>query len=276
MDGAVAGAVAGSVTTIAMHPLDVAKVRLQLGRNKSLYTFFCDQLNTPLKEIYRGLTPNLIGNAAAWSAYFSIYEVLQGIAFGPSLELTPTPRTHLACSFTAGILSQAATNPIWVIKTRILGSKSSDKGSSSSIWTNMRQIYNHGKLRAFWRGFVPGTMGTVQSALYFSIYGPLKPHLKNNYNLSDTATYFWSSVVAKSVAATIMYPHQVVRSRMQFGEIGLLEAIKSIWEKEMWRGFYSGLSVNLVRVVPAMAITLVTYEEMKKYLESMRNLPIEV
>lgn len=271
MDGVVAGCLAGAVTTAAMHPFDVIKVRLQVNQYLTFSAALEDLWRSPLREAYRGLTPNILGNAVAWGTYFGSYEVLQGIAFGDRLGFTPSGSMYLLCSFAAGIWTQAITNPIWVVKTRILGSKSTDEAAPSSLKDACKQIYKQGGLMGFWRGFLPGTLGTAQSAAYFALYGPLKPWIKHKYDLSDTATYFISSALAKSVAATVMYPHQVLRSRMQFSEVSLVDAIKVVYAQDGWRGFYKGLSVNLARVVPAMAITLLTYETAKDSLSKSRG-----
>nr|QKK35442.1 mitochondrial Flx1 [Starmerella bombicola] len=270
MDGVIAGCVAGAVTTAAMHPFDVVKVRLQVNQYLTFSAALEDLWRSPLTEAYRGLTPNLLGNAVAWGAYFGSYEVLQGIAFGDQLRYNPTSSVYLFCSFAAGIWTQAITNPIWVVKTRILGSKSTDKGAPASLRDTFKQIYQQAGLMGFWRGFLPGTLGTAQSAAYFALYGPLKPWIKQRYNLPDPVTYFISSAIAKSIAATVMYPHQVLRSRMQFSEVSLVDAVKTVWAQDGWRGFYKGLSVNLARVVPAMAVTLLTYETTKDSLGKSR------
>jgi len=47
--------------------------------------------------------------------------------------------------------------------------------------------------------------------------------------------------------------------------------IKQTIQREGFKGLYSGLRIDLVRVLPANAITFVTFERVKKYLET--NLP---
>lgn len=39
---------------------------------------------------------------------------------------------------------------------------------------------------------------------------------------------------------------------------------------EGWRGFYKGLSANLIRVTPATVITFAIYENVFHYLQSRR------
>lgn len=266
MDNFIAGALAGALTTIAMHPLELAKTRLQLGNAASLKSSLGEMKRGSWASTYRGLLPNFLGNAVAWGAYFYAYEAVQRAAFGPPLNFTRSSSTYLCCSFIAGLLTQAATNPIWVIKTHILGARADDKNAPSTIGRAAKLIYNRWGIAGFWRGFLPGTMGTVQSAIYFGMYSPLKPYLKEKYGLSDTATYFVASAFSKIISATLMYPHQVVRAQMQYQGTSMGATINGVIQKDGWRGFYRGLSANLARVVPAMSITLVSYENLKKLI----------
>lgn len=46
-------------------------------------------------------------------------------------------------------------------------------------------------------------------------------------------------------------------------------AIKTIYRHEGIRGLFKGLSINYMKVVPAVAISFTTYESMKKFLGSL-------
>jgi len=88
IDQAVCGIGAGCVSVLCMHPLDLLKVKLQVS-SKPLASRVSYQhpsfpplgsaALTSIKEIlgkdgflglYRGLTPNMVGNAASWGFYF--------------------------------------------------------------------------------------------------------------------------------------------------------------------------------------------------------------
>lgn len=65
---------------MVMHPLDLVKVRMQLGRPDGVpKPKFGHALVDVLKEyvkadgwrgLYRGLVPNLVGGAGSWGLYF--------------------------------------------------------------------------------------------------------------------------------------------------------------------------------------------------------------
>ena len=78
LDQAVSGVTAGILSTFALQPLDLLKVQLQVSTApKTRGTL--SQIYWGLGEIvrhggaaglYRGLTPNLVGNASSWGFYF--------------------------------------------------------------------------------------------------------------------------------------------------------------------------------------------------------------
>lgn len=85
LDHALAGLTAGTITTMVMHPLDLVKVRFQIadpprGANGApLRAGFGKQVLGALKDavgkdgwkgLYRGLSPNVAGNASSWGLYF--------------------------------------------------------------------------------------------------------------------------------------------------------------------------------------------------------------
>jgi solute carrier family 25 folate transporter 32 len=153
LDSLVAGLTAGTLTTLWLHPFDLIKTRLQVGvpttsgggsahRHGSIHAARVLLAHEGWRSLWKGLSPNLVGNAAAWGFYFCGFELvkqhlserepsafvrcfsnpthLPDVAHGSA---RPQRRLNalefiLAASFT-GVCVSAMTNPIWVVKTRM-------------------------------------------------------------------------------------------------------------------------------------------------------------
>ncbi len=77
----VSGLTAGLLSTLCVHPLDLVKTRLQIDRSPTppkLGASLRIARDVALKEaggwraLYRGLTPNAVGNMASWGLYFML------------------------------------------------------------------------------------------------------------------------------------------------------------------------------------------------------------
>lgn len=173
-----------------------------------------------------------------------------------------------------------ATNPIWVLKTRMLSSDRGSTGAYTSMWQGAKQIWHGEGLRGFYRGVGISCLGVSHGAVQFGVYEPLKNFWRRYLSrsghaqeekLSTSATLAISGM-AKIVAGTATYPYQVVRSRLQtydaeerFGR-GITGVVGRVWKEEGLGGFYRGVGANVLRVLPATWVTFLVYENVKFYL----------
>jgi solute carrier family 25 folate transporter 32 len=243
------------------------------------------------------LTPNIIGNATSWASFFFFKSrVEQAIASlkqtgngHPGKEVL-TPTDFFISSALAGMATQVLTNPIWVLKTRMVSSDRSAAGAYPSMWAGAVQLYRHEGLIGFYRGLGVGLLGVSHGAVQFAVYEPAKRMYLTRrrrmrgsgvgYDAEDAmagdryhneATIVLSTL-AKLVAGAVTYPLQVLRSRLQnydaeerFGR-GIGGVARQLWREEGIRGFYRGLMPGVVRVLPATWVTFLVYENVKYYL----------
>ena len=174
-----------------------------------------------------------------------------------------------------GILTAVCTNPIWVIKTRMLSTSSSHPGAYSSILDGTRQIVRSEGILGFYRGLIPSLFGVSHGALQFMAYEQLKVYrctskLRAHQELS-ALDFLVLSGSAKVFAGSATYPYQVVRARLQTYDAdknykNARDVLFQIWRQEGSGGFYKGLIPNLLRVLPSTWITFLVYEKSKIYL----------
>ncbi|PNS18328.1 hypothetical protein CAC42_6145 [Sphaceloma murrayae] len=88
---------------------------------------------------------------------------------------------------------------------------------------------------------------------------------------------YWAELAtgafAGFVSQTASYPLEVIRRRMQVGgvvgdghRLGMREVAKVIHAQNGWRGFYVGLSIGYVKVVPMVSVSFYAYERAKYWL----------
>ncbi|KAF3675398.1 Nicotinamide adenine dinucleotide transporter 1, chloroplastic [Capsicum annuum] len=126
-----AGAAAGVIAATFVCPLDVIKTRLQvhgvpkLGNANvrgSLIVGSLEQIfqREGLRGMYRGLSPTVLALLPNWAVYFTIYDQLKnflGSDVDGSHQLSVG--ANMLAASGAGAATTIATNPLWVVKTRL-------------------------------------------------------------------------------------------------------------------------------------------------------------
>jgi solute carrier family 25 (mitochondrial folate transporter), member 32 len=193
-----------------------------------------------------------------------------------------TPLDYFLASGISGTIITMSTNPIWVLKTRMLSSDKGTEGAYENMWQGARHVWKAEGPRGFYRGAGVSLLGNSHGAIQFAVYEPLKriwrkyvasehDTCEREEKMSNIATLVISGS-AKIVAGTVTYPYQVIRSRLQtyhaeerFGK-GISGVARKVWTELGWKGFYRGLGTNTVRVLPATWVTFLVYENVRYYL----------
>ncbi|SCU84715.1 LAMI_0C08592g1_1 [Lachancea mirantina] len=296
-----AGLTSGLLTTVVTHPLDLVKLRLQLlatsnpsqGYDYIIRGILKDStgIKSLIPELYRGLGVNILGNATAWGLYFGLYRYSKDAVFSIwtghrrneissnfEVDRQMGPFLYLFSATLSGLTTAVLTNPIWVVKTRIMSTNARAEQSYRSTWDGIRQLYTSEGLSGFWRGLGPSLLGVAQGALYFTLYDSLKKHyfaatgVKRDTQLSNFENIFMTSI-SKMISVSAVYPFQLLKSNLQSFEAQLHQnsfqattLVKSIYAAKGLKGLYKGLSANLIRAVPSTCITFCVYENMRHWL----------
>ncbi|KAJ8388725.1 hypothetical protein AAFF_G00131340 [Aldrovandia affinis] len=291
-----AGGCGGTVGAILTCPLEVVKTRLQ---SSSVTLYISEvQLSTvngasvarvspgPLhclklilekegpRSLFRGLGPNLVGVAPSRAIYFAAYssakERLNGILEPDSTQV------HMISAGLAGFTAITATNPIWLIKTRLQLDARNRGERRMSAFECIRRVYQSDGLRGFYRGMSASYAGISETVIHFVIYESIKRKLmeakaasnmddddESVRNASDFAGLMLAAATSKTCATSIAYPHEVIRTRLR--EEGtkyrsFFQTFSTLIKEEGYRALYRGLTTHLVRQIPNTAIMMSTYE----------------
>ncbi|CEQ42936.1 SPOSA6832_04811 [Sporobolomyces salmonicolor] len=141
---------------------------------------------------------------------------------------------------------------------------------------------NKPSLTHFYRGVFPTLAGIIPYAgTSFLVWGYLKsdlfpsilpPSVRSRHR---AALDLLAGGIAGAIGQTTAYPLDIVRRRMQVGPVlhagmrgrqGFVETAKNVYRAHGWRGFFVGLSIGYLKVVPMNAVSFATWVGMKRVL----------
>ncbi|CCM01325.1 uncharacterized protein FIBRA_03374 [Fibroporia radiculosa] len=299
----VAGGLGGMCGAIVTSPFDVVKTRLQsdlfrvkhasLGlagngvvvaphRPNLLWHFV--ETGHIIRDIYReesfralfrGLGPTLVGAIPARSINFFTYGNGKHIIANQFNDGQENSYVHLAAATCAGIVTGTATNPIWVVKTRLQLSQSSGQATVGGSWAVIKQIVRQEGVRGFYKGLSASYLGVTEGTIQWTLYERLKrltANTKGKGGFQEWLGMLGSAGMAKCVASLITYPHEVLRTRLRQplvdGKVkytGLVQTLRLVIAEEGAHSLYGGLSAHLMRVIPNAAVMYSIYEAVLRF-----------
>jgi solute carrier family 25 protein 39/40 len=246
--------------------------------------------------LYRGLSLTLIMAIPSNVVYFSGYEFLRDSS--PLKENFPVINP-LLCGSIARVLAATSVAPLELIKTRTQAVPTGTNGSSNDIFkmvvkNSLSEIKERGVFTIFkglgltlWRD-VPF------SGIYWSTYEYIMHVLRNQSWINESNTYlttdaslflrsFIGGSLAGITAAVFTNPFDVGKTRMQLSlednknmgtlskhlknENTIFKFISEIYKNEGFAALYVGLLPRCMKIAPACAIMISSYEMTKKFFK---------
>uniref|UniRef100_A0A8C6SU15 Solute carrier family 25 member 36a n=1 Tax=Neogobius melanostomus TaxID=47308 RepID=A0A8C6SU15_9GOBI len=266
-----AGGCGGTVGAILTCPLEVVKTRLQ-SSSITLYVSEVQLSTVNGASMARMAPPGPLHclKAIYFAAYSTAKEKLNGVLEPDSTQV------HMASAGMAGFTAITATNPIWLIKTRMqLDARNRGERRMNAL-DCVRRVYQMDGLKGFYKGMSASYAGISETVIHFVIYESIKRKLLESKahtsmdeedeavkDASDFVGMMLAAATSKTCATTIAYPHEVIRTRLR--EEGskyrsFFQTLLTVPKEEGYRALYRGLTTHLVRQIPNTAIMMCTYE----------------
>lgn len=191
------------------------------------------------RALFKGLGANLVGVVPARSINFYTYGngkrlIAQYLNGGREAAWV-----HLSAAVFVGIATSTATNPIWMVKTRLQLDKNLAAASGGAArrryrnsWDCVRQIVRDEGVRGLYKGMSASYLGVAESTLQWVLYEQMKRSLRQRERRIERSgrpmtwwddTAKWAGMVgaaggAKLIAAVLTYPHEVSATSHRPGE----------------------------------------------------------
>ncbi|XP_061469886.1 mitochondrial adenyl nucleotide antiporter SLC25A23-like isoform X2 [Rhineura floridana] len=274
----IAGAMAGAVSRTGTAPLDRLKVFMQVHASKSNNMNVLGGLQGMISEggihsLWRGNGINVLKIAPESAIKFMAYEQIKRVIRGQQETLRVQER-FIAGSL-AGATAQTIIYPMEVLKTRLTLRKT---GQYSGVADCARQVLQNEGIRAFYKGYLPNVLGIIPYAgIDLAVYETLKNTWLQKYskNTADPGVLvlLGCGTISSTCGQIASYPLALVRTRMQAQatiegapQLTMLGLFRHILSREGVLGLYRGIAPNFMKVIPAVSISYVVYENMKQAL----------
>ena len=254
--------------------------------------------------LYSGIKPALVGTICSNTVYFYLCGYLREAWIKRKGGKRLSAAESLLVASLAGCGNVLATNPIWIIVTRMQAhrkqvAQSADGADAEApasspaphtAWDEVAKLHRENGLVGFWKGVVPSLVMVSNPAIQFMFFEWLQ-HKRADAKRSTQMTageVFGMSALAKLAATLITYPLLVVKSTVQNASkqaererraaasgagskqrSPILEVALHILKTEGAAGFYKGLGTKIFQSVFAASVMYMCKEEIKKTVFSI-------
>lgn len=280
------GGISGSIAKTITAPLEVIKLIHQTqSHDKLKRRGIISSLKSIIQEkgirtLWRGNLSNLLRYFPLQAINFSVKEQIDNIINSKFIKnpnlIKKKPYEFLLRKLTCGGLTGAigllCVYPLDFTRTR-LGIDVHKE--FNGIFDCLKKIIQKEGLKGVYRGFGISIFGIIiYRSFYFGLYD-----FGKKFFLNENSSLFQKFLIAQSVSIiseNISYPIDTIRRRLMV-ESGknehekkfksLFECVKFIHKENGYKGFYKGLSANILRSLSS-SLVLVLYDEINQFMKS--------
>lgn len=221
--------------------------------------------------LWRGLPPTLVMAVPTTVIYYTLYDQLKFV-FGFKQGETNTWSPLLA-GVSGRTAAVAVISPLELVRTKVMAKRGS---GYKELVSAVRGAVEQNGVLSLWQGLGPTLWRDVPfSAIYWYGY----ENIKASFADPTLSVTFVSGALSGMVAAVCTMPFDVVKThrQMELGETPLNGASKTkpftytlllkLYREKGLQGLFAGLTPRLMRIMPACAIMISSYEFGKKFFK---------
>ncbi|RHZ61860.1 hypothetical protein Glove_345g14 [Diversispora epigaea] len=227
--------------------------------------------NEGVTSLWRGLSPALIMSVPVTVIYFVGYDHLRDALWKHWKGKYSETYSPLLAGAIARTLAVTSVSPLELFRTRMQGPEGA--GGLKGVMNGVRKMVKLNGVSSLWRGLEPTLLRDVPfSAIYWTGYEIMKRNLGNylrKNNLEGTVNNFEIAFICGAtsgmVAAVVTTPFDVAKTVRQVTVVekpSMIKIMKTILQKEGYRGLFKGGSLRTIKVAVSCALMISTYESL--------------
>ncbi|XP_021850914.1 mitochondrial dicarboxylate/tricarboxylate transporter DTC [Spinacia oleracea] len=272
------GGASGMLATCVVQPIDMVKVRIQLGQGSAVHITKNMLRDEGLSAFYKGLSAGLLRQATYTTARLGTFRILTNKAVAAN-EGKPVPLYQKAlCGLSAGAIGACIGSPADLALIRMQADATlplaQRRHYKNAFHALIRIAADEGVL-SLWKGAAP----TIVRAMALNMgmlasYDQSVEFFRDSLGFQETPTVLGASAVSGFFASACSLPFDYVKTQIQkmqpdaegkYPYTSSLDcAMKTLKSGGPFK-FYTGFPVYCVRIAPHAMLTLIFLHQIQKF-----------
>ncbi|KAK9725650.1 hypothetical protein RND81_05G159900 [Saponaria officinalis] len=272
------GGASGMLATCVIQPIDMIKVRIQLGQGSATQVTKNMLAAEGVGAFYKGLSAGLLRQATYTTARLGSFRILTNKAIAAN-DGKPLPLYQKAlCGLTAGAIGACVGSPADLALIRMQADATlpaAQRRHYKNAFHALSKIVSDEGVLALWKGAGP----TVVRAMALNMgmlasYDQSVEFFRDSVGLGEASTVVGASAVSGFFAAACSLPFDYVKTQIQkmqpdasgkYPYTGSLDCAMKTLKAGGPLKFYTGFPVYCVRIAPHVMMTWIFLNQIQKF-----------
>ncbi|KAL9240192.1 hypothetical protein vseg_014439 [Gypsophila vaccaria] len=272
------GGASGMLATCVIQPIDMIKVRIQLGQGSATQVTKNMLAAEGVGAFYKGLSAGLLRQATYTTARLGSFKILTAKAVAAN-DGKPLPLYQKAlCGLTAGAIGASVGSPADLALIRMQADATlpaAQRRHYKNAFHALSKIVSDEGVLALWKGAGP----TVVRAMALNMgmlasYDQSVEFFRDSVGLGEASTVVGASAVSGFFAAACSLPFDYVKTQIQkmqpdatgkYPYTGSVDCALKTLKAGGPLKFYTGFPVYCVRIAPHVMMTWIFLNQIQKF-----------